>query len=78
MSLLAASQELEFPPGLANEIRIDTEKPTKINVDNQACITTTKNTVNSQKEKHFAIQLSFIQENKNSDIWTLSFVQQMK
>ena len=26
MSLLAASQELEFPPGLANEIRIDTEK----------------------------------------------------
>ena len=48
--------------GLANEIGIDTEKPTKIHVDNQACIAVTKNIVNSQKVKHFAIKLSFIQE----------------
>ena len=62
MSLFAASQELEFLRGLANEIGIDTEKPTKVHVDNQACIAITKNTVNSQKVKHFAIKLSFIQE----------------
>ena len=62
MSLFAASQELEFLRGLANEIGIDTEKPTKVHVDNQACIAITKNTVNSQKVKQFAIKLSFIQE----------------
>ena len=62
MSLFAASQEREFLRGLANEIGIDTEKPTKVHVDNQACIAITKNTVNSQKVKHFAIKLSFIQE----------------
>ena len=62
MSLFAASQELEFLRGLANEIGIDTEKPTKVHVDNQACIAITKNTVNSQKVKHFAIKLIFIQE----------------
>ena len=42
MSLFAASQELEFLRGLANEIGIDTEKPTKVHVDNQACIAITK------------------------------------
>ena len=62
MSLFAASQELEFLRGLANEIGIDTEKPTKVHVDNQSCIAMTKNTVNSQKVNHFAIKLSFIQE----------------
>ena len=36
MSLFAASQELEILRGLANEIGIDTEKPTKVHVDNQA------------------------------------------
>ena len=39
--LFAASQELEFLRGLANETGIDTEKPTKIHVDNQACIAIT-------------------------------------
>ena len=65
MSSFAASQELQFLRGLANEIGIDTEKPTKVHVDNQACIAITKNTVNSQKVqkvKDFAIKLSFIQE----------------
>ena len=62
MSLFAASQELGFLRGLANEIGIDTGKPTKVHVDNQACIAITKNTVNSQKVKHLAIKLSFIQE----------------
>ena len=33
-----------------------------MHVDNQTCIAITKNTVNSQKVKHFAIKLSFIQE----------------
>ena len=47
MSLFAASQELEMLRGLANEIRIRAEKPTKIHVDNQACIAITQNTVNS-------------------------------
>ena len=78
MSLFAASQEREFLPGLTNEIGIDTEKPTKVHVDNQACIAITKNTVNSQKVKHFAIKLSFIQEKRESDIWMLSFVQTVK
>ena len=63
MSLFAASQELEFLRSLANEIGIDTKMPTKVHVDNQVCIATTKITVNSQKVKHFAIKLSFIQEN---------------
>ena len=49
MSLLAASLELEFLGGLANEIGIDTEKRTKKHAENQACIAITKNTVNSQK-----------------------------
>ena len=62
MTLFAASQELEFLWGLANEIGIDTEKPTKVLVDNQACIAIIKNTVKSQKMKHFAIKLSFIQK----------------
>ena len=48
-SLFAASQELEFLRVLANDIGIDTEKPTKVHVDNQACLAITKNTVNSQK-----------------------------
>ena len=64
MSSFAASQVLEFLRGLANEIGIDTEKPTKINVDNQAFIAITKNTVNSHKVKHFVIKVSFIQEKK--------------
>ena len=62
MSLFAASQELEFQRGLANEIGIDAEKPTKKHVDSQAYIAITKNTVNSQKVKHFAIKLSFMHE----------------
>ena len=62
MSLFAASQELEFLRGPANEIGIDTEKPTKVHVDNQACIAITKNTVISHEVKHFAIKLNFIQE----------------
>ena len=62
MSLFAASQELKFLRGLANEIGIDAEKPTKIHVDNQCCIPITRNTVNSQKVKHFVIKLSIIQE----------------
>ena len=79
MSLFAASQELEFLRGLANELGTDTEKPTKIDVNNQACIAITKNTVNSQKMKHFAIKLSFIQakiELRHLDV--LSFVQPVK
>ena len=60
MLLFAASQELEFLRGLANEIGIDKEKPTKIHVDNQACIANIKHTMNAQKMKHFAIKLSFI------------------
>ena len=78
MSLFAASQELEFLQGLANETVIDTEKHTKVHVDNQACFTITKITVNSQKMKHFAIKLSFSQEKKKCDIWMLSFVQPVK
>ena len=62
MSLFAASQELEFLRGLVNEIGIDTEKPTTVHVDNQACIAITKNTVNSQIVNHFAIKLIFKQE----------------
>ena len=62
MLLFAASQELEFLRGLTNEIGIYTEKPTKVHVDNQACIAISKHTVNSQKLKHFDIKLSFIQE----------------
>ena len=62
MSFIAASQELEFLRGLASEIGIDTKKSTKVFVDNQACIAITKNPVNSQKVKHCAIKLSFIQE----------------
>ena len=62
MSLFAASQDVEFLQGLANEIEITSEKPTKIQVANQACIALTKNTVKSQKVKHCAIKLSFIRE----------------
>ena len=62
MSLFAASQELEFLRNLATEVGIDTSRPAKLFVDNQACIAITKNTVNSQKVKHFAIKLSFIHE----------------
>ena len=51
MLLFAASQELEFLRGLANEIGINTEKPTNIHVDNHACRAITQNTVNSQKVK---------------------------
>ena len=79
MSLSAASQELEFLRGKANEKRIDTEPPSTIHLDNQAFIAITKITVNSKKVKYFAIKLSFIQEkNQNCDIWMLSFVQQVK
>ena len=49
-------------PGLANEIGEDAEKPTAIHVDNQAWVAITKNSVSSQKMKHFAITLVFIQE----------------
>ena len=77
MSLFAASQELEFLRGLANEIVIDTEKPTNVHVDNQTCIAITKNSWKSQKVEPFAIQLSFIQE-KKCDIRMLSFVQSVK
>ena len=62
MSLFAASQEHELLRSLANEIGIDMEKPTKVHVENQACIAITKITVNSEKVKHSAIKLSFIQE----------------
>ena len=62
MLLVAASQELEFLQELAYEIGIDTEKPTKKHVDNQVFITIAKITVNSQKVKHFAIKLGFIQK----------------
>ena len=64
MWVFAASQELEVIRGLAIEMGIDPEKPTKIYVDNQDCIAISKNTRKAQKVTHFAIKLSLIQVKK--------------
>ena len=65
MSFSAASQELEVLQGEANEIGLDTEKPTKIYIDNKVCTAITKKIVNSQKVKHCAIKLSELHTSKN-------------
>ena len=47
--------------------------PSSVFVDNQACIAMTKNAVNSQKVKHFAIKLHFLQEKIDEKVLEVKF-----
>ena len=64
-ALLAATQELVFLRELGAELGMSKALPSSVFADNQACIATTKNAVTSQKVKHFAIKLYFLQAREN-------------
>ena len=62
VALFEASQEALFLDCLVSEMLDKVFKPVKLYVDNQAAIALCKSNVNSQKVKHFAIKIRYLQD----------------
>ena len=72
-AFFAATQELVFLRDLGAELGMSKSLPSSVSVDNQACIAMTKNAVNSQNVKHFAIKLHFLQEKIDEKVLEVKF-----
>ena len=72
-ALFAATQELIFLRELGAELGMTKSLPSSVFVDNQACTTMTNNAVNSEKVKHFAIKLHFLQEKIDEKVLEVKF-----
>ena len=72
-ALFAATQALVFLRELGAELCMSKSLPSSVFVDNQDCIAMTKNAVNSQKVKHFAIKLHFVQDKIDEKLLEVKF-----
>ena len=72
-ALFSATQEMIFLKELGAELGMSKSLPSSVFVDSQACIAMTKNAVNSQKVKHFAIKLHFLQEKIDEKVSEIKF-----
>jgi hypothetical protein len=59
---MAAAQEAVHLQELLSSMGYPQQPPTRINVDNQACIAITRNPVQQTKTKHYAIKLHYTRE----------------
>jgi len=62
LAVFEACTEAEFLSVLVPEFFDSITLPIPLNIDNQACIALCKSNINSQKVKHFAIKLRYLQD----------------
>ena len=69
-----ALHELEYVCGVLSELEVVVARPVSVFVDNQACITLSKHSINHNKTKHFAIKTCFLQEKTEKGEISLEFL----
>ena len=74
-AFFASTQDFTSPRKLGAEPCLSKSLPISVFVDNQACIALPKNAVNSQKVRHFAIKLHFLQEKVEWKVLEVNSVQ---
>ena len=68
-----AIQELKYVNGILSDFGYEVQMPMVLNVDNQALIAMSKNPVQSNKSKHFALKLCYLREQVNEGFLKLSY-----
>ena len=73
-AVVEASKEAVHLANFLKEMNIDVEQPLQVFVDNQACISLSKNSMNDGKTKQFALKVHFIRNLVETRLLELNYL----